>query len=171
MKNNYILWTVIAVLAGALVFTYFRHTPATTTTVNAPNQAVDSTVTLAQKENCSAQEPAFEKRVQTQTAGIAITPNDRAYDFFIAYSPSMNTCIGGYTWTSPREGGGYYYTYSIVDALTGKNIQNYQDTDYLIRHPEISANIKNHNTALDSAAQMAWDDYKKSLSDLSAGQL
>jgi len=147
-------WSSTLILAGAVLAVIFavvilteRHSPGTvvsTSTSNAQNQP------LSHKLDCALEMIQFKDRITNQQK--ITDSNASVYDFFIAYSPSLDTCVGGYTkyLNYKFTGTGVNrYDFEIEDALTGVNVDNF--------------------SGYGTDSQAVWVQYKNRLSVLTGG--
>ncbi len=122
---------------------------------------------LSKEKGCEQMLDTFQKRMVMQDKYLSDgTFEQKYYDFMVAYSPSLNTCVGGYT-KATQVGQNTEYQYSIINILTNSNIVSFDTLGELIKHQDLGTS----DVAYGTAGQYAWQDYKKKLSELTDGQI
>ena len=95
-------------------------------------------------------------------------------DFVVAFSPKLNTCIGGYTVQTYDWGvnkvGVYGYSYWIRDLNTNALIMSYSTIEEMVAN-KLSENGSSDETNINRAGDYASVKYHEKLRELSGGQL
>ena len=130
-------------------------------------QRSDADAILVHRKDCQQKLQDFEKQITVQTQG---TVYGQPFDFFIAYSQKLNTCIGGVTFPTPTPQM-RTQRFVIYDVLTNNIIQSFDGQTELIQNPTAYGQISDKKSQFATAEQAAWEKYKAKLSDLSDGQI
>ncbi|SRR6266481_7173337 len=121
-----------------------------------------------QKVSCADQLNGFETRMQEQVSATKAGLNPKLYDFVVGYSPTLKTCIGGFTTSeSDTETHPYRYTYAIYDLSTNSMLVSYTNSSEYAKHAELQQNV----AGMDAADGYASDEYRAKLTELTAGQI
>lgn len=150
--KSYILVVILLVLSFGIYFWILRS---------------NTDAILAHRKDCQQRLQDFERQITVQSQG---TLSGQPFDFFIAYSQKLNTCIGGVTFLTPTPQM-RMQTFTIYDVLTNSVIQSFDGQTELIQNPTEYGQISDKKSQFLTAEQVAWEKYKAKLSDLSEGQI
>lgn len=162
-KFGIIVVIVVALIIGAYYLGTSNNSNLTTNSVAttsstqtyAPVKQVSNNDNLeANREKCSNLLTSFKAKVldkNNELQGNGAYTSITSSDFVVGYSPSLDSCVGGYTFKQLMGSGNSYVSYLILDPKTNLGLKD--------------------RLSYGNDIPMTYENYRKTLDELTSGQI